>query len=169
MADDMVPGTDTYATLAEADAYMSTRLGASAWDSASEADKLRALRGAFRRMERLPYEGTPAEAAQTAKWPREGIRDQHGEELPTDEYPCFLIEAQTEEALYLLQTQAQALGDSTREQLQAQGVTRIKMGDVEEQYDLSRMQGRSGTFLGPEALAIIGRYLRRTPARVRNL
>lgn len=161
-----------YVTLEEAEAYVAGALlpsARAAWDAADAATRTVALRRAHARMERYHFAGVPAEAEQTARWPRSGLVDPHGQALDDTTVPQAVKDAQCEEAVWLVQSQAQALGSSMREQLQAQGVTRVKRGDVEEQYDLTRTQARSNTALGAEALALLAPYLLRTPAAVGGL
>lgn len=57
MALNTTTARDTYATLAEADAYFAKRLDTSPWDDAVDATQEKALKQAFLAMERLRYGG----------------------------------------------------------------------------------------------------------------
>lgn len=158
----LIVGENTYATSAEADAYFTTRLDAAAWTAATEAQRNQALQEAFRALEALRYVGAPFVAAQTAQWPRTGILSPNGNLLPAGVIPPFLIAAQCEEALALLELEADP-AHVLRETLRRQGVTATAVGDVREQY--GNIPCTAGLF-SPRAYARIRPYLLRAPARV---
>lgn len=159
----LVVGTDTYISVADCTTFFGTQLGAGAWTAASAGDKENALRMACARLERLLYDGDAYDASQTLRWPRSGIYDQHGTELTSSTVPQFVKDAQCWEALYLLQWSARGAGNSTREALQAQGVTSTKLGNVSEVYDRARADGPWRCDLGPAAFRLLSWYLRRVP------
>lgn len=65
---------NTYATLAEATAYLEPRLNTSAWDDvASEETQKAALVEATREMDLLPWRGTRVTVTQALAWPREDV------------------------------------------------------------------------------------------------
>lgn len=158
----LIVGENSYATAVEADAYFTTRLGAAAWTAATAAQREQALREAFRALEALRYVGAPFVAAQTAQWPRAGILSPNGDPLPAGVMPPFLITAQCEEALALLELEADP-AHVLRETLRRQGVTATTVGDVREVYGATPCT--AGLF-SPHAYARVRPYLLRAPARV---
>ena len=64
-----------YASLDEADAYLLGDAGPRrvTWTAAEEDDQRRALVTATRTLDRLPWRGSKAAAAQATAWPRAGI------------------------------------------------------------------------------------------------
>lgn len=74
---------ESYVTIAEADAYFSTRLGVDVWDSSSSNDKQKSLYEATRAIDRLAYIGVTTDyynqhvfnmlpSGQTLQFPRNG-------------------------------------------------------------------------------------------------
>jgi hypothetical protein len=83
---------DTYGDIASANDYFLRRLKTDAWDSASDDDKLKALRQATRAIDRLNFTGDKASDTQILQFPRG-----NDTVVPTDiEYATY------EEALQLL-------------------------------------------------------------------
>ncbi len=163
MAVTLTVGTNTYATLAEAVAYMATRLGAAAWDAATADNQAKALIGAYQALEALRWEGTPTVSTQPGQWPRSELYDVNGNEYATTTMPAWLIAAQCEEALALLELAADP-DVTVRRGLQRQGVSRVKLAEgVEEDYKPA--QPVAGLH-SQEAYRLVRRYLLRAPARV---
>jgi len=92
-------GTDTYASLAEAEAYMATLTFKDAWGSADPA-KEAALKQAARLLDTLNWKGTRATQAQSMAWPRVDVVDRDGYEV--EGIPAALKNAQAEFALRLM-------------------------------------------------------------------
>jgi hypothetical protein len=89
-------GTDTYATLAEADAYASARSWAD-WAALTDAVKeLRLTEAATYIDTSYTFKGTITSSAQVMAWPRTGVVDSEGREIAADAYPTRLKEAQIE-------------------------------------------------------------------------
>jgi hypothetical protein len=125
MADTTVVGTDTYATQVALAAYLATRLGTDAWDTASEANRIKASLQACRAIETLaPFKGAVASTAQALNWPRDDVYDPRGVEYASTGYPTPLVQAQAEEALALLQqiTTAGTVGDTAAALDRARGI-----------------------------------------------
>jgi len=127
------PASNSYVTLAEADAYFATRLFATAWTSATDPQQEAALISATRLIDakitqpwtsaNLPdgftvrrvatlgpdqqaftvWNGEPASSTQALAWPRSGMVDKLGNELADDVLPQSLKDAVCELALLLLQ------------------------------------------------------------------
>ena len=64
---------NSYATVAEADAYLEPRLNSSAWDDAAAETQKAALVEATREMDLLPWRGTRVDLTQALAWPREDV------------------------------------------------------------------------------------------------
>jgi hypothetical protein len=67
--DENAPDT-VYCSLGYAESYFATRLDHLVWDGASEDDKTRALSDATRRIDRLNFQGSKADADQLLEFPR---------------------------------------------------------------------------------------------------
>ena len=78
----------SYATVAEADAYLAADpTAASAWAALSDDDKARRLVAATRRLDLLPWAGDRTAATQPGQWPRTGLTDADGASVPSDSIP----------------------------------------------------------------------------------
>lgn len=89
-------GTDTYATLAEADAYATLR-GWTDWDALSDpAKELRLTEAAVYLDTSYAWKGTIASETQAMSWPRTGVKDLEGRTIASDAYPARLKDAQIE-------------------------------------------------------------------------
>lgn len=172
-------GTNTYITLDEASAYLDTRLGVSAWDDASDADKARALVSATRSIDALALRGRKYDEEQTLEFPRvfwsgyQANRSIYSEEherwspiltgagyVGDGTVPQRVKDAVCEEAVGLLA--AQADGTTERIKMQQQGVTSVRIGDFQETYGrTSVMSGTTGTekMRSVEAMALMRPYV----------
>lgn len=159
----LIVGVESYCTLAEAAAYWAARLAPAAWVEADDARREQALRMACGRLERYLYVGAPTGPDQRLKWPRRGVRDEHGALLESSAVPQCVKDAQAEEAAWLLMLEADG-GAQQRALLQAQGVKSVSLDGVSESYT-----GRPAPGLGNAARALVGRYFLRAPRRVRGL
>lgn len=141
--------SNSYLTLEEAEAYFAGRLNADAWESASDADKEKALLMACRHIESLrlrvrrrpygypdepvDYLGAtwdvvaPASATQALSFPRRKDKDHDGNFA----IPERVKQAQCEEALALL---ARGAEEERRRALQAAGVTSFSVDGLSESY-----------------------------------
>lgn len=110
--------SNTYATLAECEAYLDTRLNSLAWTNAGSEDKTRALLMAAERLQGLNWHGDRVNTTQRLAWPRWGVvkRDGlpffsvgyysgwgYGDSYLTTEIPQPVKDAQCEWALALLE------------------------------------------------------------------
>ena len=95
-----VPGADSYAALAGADAYFAARAHlalAATWDAATDANKEGALREASAYLDATygpHYRGTRRGYVQGLEWPRSGARDDADYPLPA--LPEVLVRATCE-------------------------------------------------------------------------
>lgn len=95
--------SNSYVTLAEADAYFEGRSDVSAWESGATDDtKNRALVTATNRLEQQDYFGGPTDPDQRLKWPRVGTYDSDGRYHDQDTVPRPVKEATYELALALV-------------------------------------------------------------------
>lgn len=107
--------SNSYTTLAYANAFFENLLLPNAWDSAVPDDQERALMTATQWLEEFDYIGSPATLTQALKWPRSGWKvdsqgnlDENGTAEPIlgrydeTEMPVPLLNATCELAFYLL-------------------------------------------------------------------
>lgn len=121
---------NSYATVAEADAYADTLSFRTAWPATgtSDAAKEGALQQAARLLDTRVWKGKKASSAQALAWPRYGVVDRDGYTLASDSIPAKVKQAQCELAVQLL------AGDRTsQDALQA---TRVKVGPIESEYSV---------------------------------
>jgi hypothetical protein len=92
-------GTDTYVTLAEADAYAAARPALSAWASLTSPQKEAALVEAAIYLDAsYSWKGQITDEAQLLSWPRYDVTDKEGRELDPEIVPKALKSAQIEYA-----------------------------------------------------------------------
>jgi hypothetical protein len=122
-----IPGADSYATIAEADAYH-TALGNTAWIG-TDAVKEVALRQAAQYMNfSYSWKGAKTAQANTLAWPRHGVVDADGFIVDSGAIPVQVKNAQIELAL-------RALSGSLVTDTQAGAkVAREKVDVIERQY-----------------------------------
>lgn len=72
MATSLVKGTNSYATVAEAQAYFDNRLDVAAWTDATADEKAQALVTATRILDEMPWTGTAVSETQSLAFPRDG-------------------------------------------------------------------------------------------------
>ena len=91
----------SYASLAEAEAYMATLVHKDAW-AGTDQTKEAALQQATRLLDTLAWKGRKATAAQALAWPRTGVTDRDGYEVDPATIPVALRNACAEFAFRLL-------------------------------------------------------------------
>ncbi len=98
------PDANSYASVAEGDAYHEGHLYATAWTAATTANKEKALVFATRLIDaEFRFKGTKANATQALQWPREACRDPDGTDyLASDAVPTAVVQATCEMARELL-------------------------------------------------------------------
>jgi len=133
-------GTDSYATLPEASAYLAARLGTSAWNTADEATREKALKQATKAIDRQPLLGRKKDldTPQTLEFPRCYVVPPTPDSYISDvitrwwcetDVPQAVKDAQCEEALALLEREGTA-----RLKLQREGVETMSVGGLSETY-----------------------------------
>lgn len=137
MAVNLVVGTNSYISVADADEYFSCRLHSEVWSAATDDDKAKALITATRQIDRLSFKGRKILSSQDLAFPRyppgyicnsnilSNILAQSSINI---EVPKKVKDATCEESYALLK------GISKRIELQQQGVKQAKIGDIEETY-----------------------------------
>ena len=119
---------ESYASVAEADAYLADNPYASGWSVASQARKEWALRSTGRLIDAVPgaWTGAASTAEQAMGWPRTGMLNRNGYAIASGEIPVALKNAQIEYARQMLDTDLTATNEIT-----AKNITKIKAGPVE--------------------------------------
>jgi hypothetical protein len=121
----LTKGTNSYATVSEANAYFLSRLGSEVWESAADPEKERALMTASRILDDMPWIGTALDLTQAMAFPR--IGQYFDSKLGDYKYfdstvPDRVVQAAYELSLHLL-TNKDSLSSSTT-------VKDIKLGDI---------------------------------------
>lgn len=159
---DLVPETgvglansNTYATIAEADAYHTLRDN-TAWTGAAEHNKVAALIRASDYVDRRwRFIGVRKLETQAMQWPREGAADRDGFPLD-DEVPPAIKEATMEYALRIVAALGDLMPDPTENATGAFVVLeRSKAGPVEEEFRYSDKVPLSSVKAYPSADRII--------------
>ena len=94
--------SDSYASYAEAVAYVAKRLNTDNWDDASADERAQALIMATRRLDQEQWTSEKASSAQALKWPRWDAADEDGNSVGSDTIPQAIKDAQCELALAML-------------------------------------------------------------------
>lgn len=127
------PLANSFETLAEANAYMTTRPGSDAWfDSDVETQKAALVMGTRLLSVGFPWTGAASTATQALVWGRTGMLSATGFDLAGDVIPQQLKDALSEMALYVIQDVTR-LSDIDAG---AQGIKRIKAGSAEIEYQV---------------------------------
>lgn len=92
-----------YGSLGDANRYHAANLAASAWFAATGNQREQALVSAARWLDRQTWQGSPTTPGQCLAWPRTGVIDCDGQDVPDDVVPQEIVTAEFELALVLLQ------------------------------------------------------------------
>lgn len=128
---DATPGDDasnSYCILTEAETYLDGHLDEDVWGSNPEFREA-ALVAAARQMNMLVYRGKQYSETQALAFPR-SVHVSSGSPF----IPAEVVNAQVEQALFMLKQMVQGGSSDAREQLIAAGVEEAKIGDLEEKY-----------------------------------
>ena len=107
---------NSYASVAEADAYLAVRGDTSTWTALTTGEKEAKLQWAALYLDTLTFKGTRSTSTQALQWPRIGVWDRDGFEV--DGIPQALKNAQAEMAFQLIANDwTQGLGPVTNETL----------------------------------------------------
>jgi len=120
-----VVGTNSYVTNADAITYHEDSIHGTGWVGEAEDNQNKALNTAYRMIERQDYKGDRTTPGQTQKWPRSGLTDEEGVAVPSGSVPQFVIDAQCEIALALIEGSTIQTGDagSNIKELDADGTS----------------------------------------------
>jgi hypothetical protein len=151
---DATPGganANSFATLAQANAYIASRLYSDDWTDADEDTQERALITATQLIvAAVEWQGWPTSTTQALPLPRTGLRARTGAALPSTSIPLALAYATAEYARQLITAGAMPTAPSD-----TAGLKRLKAGPVELEWDGSGAAGADGS-LPVDVLAMIG-------------
>lgn len=117
---------NTYATLAQANAYHEAHVHGEAWRTALTETKQRALLTATRLLDQhVIWNGTATSSSQALLWPRTGLLDAKGYTLSASAIPTFLADACAELARQILTEDRTADSD-----VEAKGLTSLTVGPI---------------------------------------
>jgi hypothetical protein len=124
--------SNSYSDISDADDYFVEHPDWIKWDVLSTPQKERALIMGTRQIDMQPLQGTKNDTGATSGVPDQALHFPTSADVDdgTEFIPVAAKYATYEQALFLSQSGT----TGTRSDLQAQGVTRIKIGDVEEEY-----------------------------------
>lgn len=138
----LVKGTNSYVTVAEADAYFETRIDSDIWFDASNSEKIQALVTSTAVLDQMSWAGVAVSAEQSLAFPRNGsyFDPRAGQVVMIDGVPSRIVQACYEQALHLLSNEG--LYSSTG------SVTSLQVGRI--QLD---------TIISPESIAPVSNRL----------
>jgi hypothetical protein len=91
-------GANSYASVADADAYFATRVPNELWEAVTDdEDRKRLLIATTRHLDTADWDGEPTFPNQRLKFPRTGLTDSDGRTIDSLTYPRLLVEATCEE------------------------------------------------------------------------
>jgi hypothetical protein len=142
----LVQNTNSYVTVAQADAYMENRIGNDNWTSATNTVKEQVLITATQLVDDNPWIGYAVSSSQALAWPRENAiyyDDRLGLQVtvPNDEVPTRVLTAVYEQALHLLDNDGVLKG-------QIQTFESISVGSIslsDSNSDVTRISIRPST------------------------
>ncbi len=133
MATITISGNDyeAYQTVAEIDVYAAAAVGdaAAGWNLADPTTQAPAAVSASRLIDRQQWQGEKTDPAQAEAFPRTGLFYPDGTEVPSDEVPQQVLDANSELAMDLLAGSTVQSDPSTQQQTR-----RLKAGSVEIEY-----------------------------------
>lgn len=121
---------NSYATVAEADAYHERRRYADTWNESEAPARIQALVWATQLLdERFTWTGAISSQTQALSWPRVSAYDRNGRLLATDAIPQILKDATAELARLLLDSDRTADAESD-----SGAITALEMGPMKVTY-----------------------------------
>lgn len=143
---------DSYATQAEATAYLAIRTTGTTWTALTSDVKDNYLRWAAMTLDNLDWRGYRTAETQALAWPRADVEDKDGYAIEDDAIPTWLKRAQAEMAYQLVSTDwTQGLGTTP--------ARRVKLGSLE-------VEGKSYRAVPSSVLAFLRPYLRSIPGLI---
>lgn len=126
----LIVGTDSYATLAEANTYATERAW-SAWSSASDSVKEAALKDAASYIDlTYAWNGSITSTSQAMSWPRTGVTDKEGRTLDSAIVPERVKQAQIELANIAVSNAGQVIQNQSE-----RSISRVQAGSVSVSFD----------------------------------
>ena len=121
----LAKGTNSYATVAEANTYFETRLDVVAWSSASDAQKAQALVTATSILDELSWSGYAVSESQSLAFPRAGeyFDPRYGFNKTMDPVPERVVKATFELAYHLLNNDGLLDSTGSVERISVAGIT----------------------------------------------
>ena len=143
-------GTNSYVTMADANAYFKYAIHAKSWVDASTPEKESALVTATRSLDRQNWVGSKTVDTQPLQWPRTGVIDRDEGEINPLVVPQEVIDANCELALALLDdVTVQSNADT------GSNIKKLKAGSAEIEY----IRGEGGTRFPVITTELIGLWL----------
>lgn len=125
------PNANSYASVADADAYIALRLNAAEWTAADTATKQAALVTATSMLnEMFAWRGEPATTTQALHWPATDAIDCAGNDISSTTIPAAVKNATYEQALYLLKFDATQTPTAIM-----QGLKSASVGSISSEFD----------------------------------
>lgn len=140
--------SNSYITEEEAQEFADSRLHISAWENATGNQKRSSLRWATARIDEMQFMGSRASNTQSLKWPRTGLLNEEGIDIPDDALPKELKRATFELAISLIGSDSVSL--TGLEQFD-----RLKVGSIE----IEPSKSVSSNLLPPSVSRLIGQWI----------
>ena len=130
----LIKDTNSYATVAEADAYFADRLGADVWLTLTPEKKSQALIAATLHVDGLRWKGSAISASQSLAFPRSGyyLDTVVGDAVAMDPVPPRIIKGTFEMALHLINNEGVQEASSTLKSLKVGPIELTDMRDVQK-------------------------------------
>lgn len=138
------PTSNSYVSLAEADAYMETHIKAAEWAAFGNEVRKAAIVASTREMDMYQFRGRRTDQAQSLNWPRTGLTDFDG--FPIVGVPTKLKAAITELAIWNLNEDDRLADNFTLEQMSS-----VEIGPLKY-----KLKDQSGTSLPSIVKRLIG-------------
>jgi hypothetical protein len=120
---------ESYASVATADAYVSTHGASAAWTALTTATKEGALRSASTALDgRYAWSGSVVSLTQALGWPRAGASDREGRYVASDSVPARVAQATCQLALMHITYPLDGVYE------RAGAIVREKVGPIETEY-----------------------------------
>lgn len=145
----IIVGTNSYVTIAEADAYLVDSARAGAWAFLSPQQKTAALITATRVMETITWQGQKTNPAQALAWPRAGVIDRYGNAVDSSVVPTDVKNGQIELAFEVSQDPTLVTKESSGSNIES-----VKAGSAA----VSFFRPTAGSRLPFASWAILGQY-----------
>ncbi len=153
----LVEGTNTYISLANANTYMDMILSNTAWTSASENDKSKALIKATKNIDNLLLKGIKRNTDQPLQFPRFFEKSLNYDDIALlgteQDIPTAVAQACAEEALAILRNFSTP---NIRLEFQQQGVKSVRIGNTAETYTTP---SSLNSLLGTETRLLLKGYI----------